>query len=122
MSIRIKRIYEPAARDDGLRVLVDRLWPRGVSKGRAKVDQWLKQISPSDALRKKFHHDPAKWNEFRSHYFNELDREPDVVAQLRREARRGPVTLLFAARDEVNNNAAALKQYLSKRRRSAKKK
>ena len=120
MSVRIKRIYEPAGKDDGLRVLVDRLWPRGVSKARAKVDQWLKEVAPSDALRKKFHHDPAKWDEFRSRYFKELAREPDAVAQLKRDARRGPVTLLFAARDEVHNNAAALKEYLTKRRSTKK--
>jgi len=120
MSVRIKRVYDPPRPEDGLRVLVDRLWPRGLSKEKAKIDQWLKQIAPSDALRKKFHHDPARWDEFRSRYFKELDRQPDAIKQLKRDARRGPVTLLFAARDVDYNNAAALKEYLTKRRSSKK--
>jgi uncharacterized protein YeaO (DUF488 family) len=120
MSVRIKRVYDPPRPEDGLRVLVDRLWPRGLSKEKAKIDQWLKQIAPSDALRKKFHHDPIRWNEFRSRYFKELDRQPDAIKQLKGDARRGPVTLLFAARDVDNNNAAALKEYLTKRRSSKK--
>ena len=90
MSIRIKRIYEPPAKEDGLRVLVDRLWPRGMSKARARVDQWLKQISPSDSLRRKFHHDPKKWKEFRAQYFKELDRaRRGDAAQTRSSTRDG---------------------------------
>lgn len=114
--IQVKRIYEPAAKADGQRVLVDRVWPRGLSKEAAKVDHWLKAIAPSTALRKWFGHDPAKWDEFRRRYAAELDANPDAVAELHDLAKRGKLTLLFGARDEAHNNAVALRDYLQKRR------
>ena len=112
MDIRLKRAYEPSKKDDGFRVLVDRLWPRGVSKSSARIDLWLKEIAPSAALRKWFGHDPLKWDAFRARYFRELQKNPKAVAQLNEIIRNGPVTLLFAAKDQEHNNAAALKEYL----------
>jgi uncharacterized protein YeaO (DUF488 family) len=109
MSIRIKRIYDPPAPDDGFRVLVDRLWPRGIRKDEARLDLWLKEVAPSTALRRHFRHDPARWAEFRRRYEAELEQQPDAVALLRQKAGRGTVTLLYAARDAEHNNAAALK-------------
>lgn len=116
MTLQIKRAYEPARRTDGTRVLVDRLWPRGISKEKLKLDAWMKDLAPSNELRKEFHHDPAKWVEFQKRYFKELERQPEQVAELRKQARRGTVTLIYAAQDEEHNNAAALKKYLSGRR------
>jgi uncharacterized protein YeaO (DUF488 family) len=115
-GFRIKRVYEPPARGDGLRVLVDRLWPRGLTKERAGVDLWLKEISPSDALRRLVHGDSTKWTEFVRAYDGELAAEPakTAIADLRRRARDKPVTLLYAARDEVHNNAVALKDFLER--------
>ncbi len=110
--IRIKRIYEPPAAADGRRVLVDRLWPRGMSKDEAKVDEWLKEISPSAELRTWFGHDPAKWKEFRTRYREELKHQGELLDRLRTEARTGTVTLLFAAKDEEHNNAVVLKELL----------
>jgi uncharacterized protein YeaO (DUF488 family) len=116
-DFRIKRVYAPAAADDGLRVLVDRLWPRGISKDKAGIDFWLKDISPSDALRRRVHADPSKWSEFVAAYGRELAQEParSAVATLRAHLRDGPVTLLFAARDEERNNAVALKHWLARK-------
>lgn len=111
--IRIKRIYEPPAPADGRRVLVDRLWPRGVSKEEAMVGEWLKEIAPSDELRTWFGHDPAKWAEFRTRYREELKSHGELIDRLRAEARKGTVTLLFAAQDEEHNNAVVLKELLS---------
>jgi uncharacterized protein YeaO (DUF488 family) len=113
-SPKIKRIYEPADPGDGARVLVDRLWPRGVAKDRAAIDLWLKDISPSDALRNRFHGKPEDWDAFRAAYAAELEGEPAqaAVKTLREQLRQGPVTLLYAARDEDHNNAAALKAWL----------
>ncbi len=111
--IRIKRIYEPPAAADGRRVLVDRLWPRGMSKDEAKVDEWLKEIAPSDELRKWFGHDPARWAEFRTRYREELKGHGELIDRLRAEARTGTVTLLFAAKDEEHNNAVVLKEILA---------
>jgi len=108
----IKRIYEPAAPDDGWRVLVDRVWPRGVSRERAKIDEWLKEIAPSTALRKWFGHDPAKWAEFSRRYARELKQHADAVKALRDRGRKGRVTLLYGARDEEHNNAVALKKII----------
>jgi len=115
---RIKRVYAPATADDGLRVLVDRLWPRGIAKERARIDLWLKDIAPSEALRRRFHGDPSKWLEFVAAYDGELRREPasTAVASLRQHLRSRPVTLLYAARDETHNNAVALKALLDKTR------
>jgi len=115
-GFRIKRVYAPAAADDGLRVLVDRLWPRGIAKEKARIDLWLKDIAPSEALRRRFHGDPSKWQEFVAAYDGELRREPasTAVASLRGHLRRQPVTLLYAARDETHNNAVALKAWLER--------
>ena len=112
-SIRRKRIYDPAEPDDGVRILVDRLWPRGISHERLGEDTpWLKDIAPSEELRHWFDHDPAKWPEFRRRYVAELDANPGPVAELRAMIARGPVTLLFAAKDAQHNNAVALRDYL----------
>ncbi len=115
-GFRIKRVYEPAAKDDGFRVLVDRLWPRGLTKEKARLDQWLKEISPSNALRHLVHDDPTKWNEFVTAYGRELAQEPakTAAADLRNRARSEPVTLLYGARDEIHNNAVALMALLER--------
>ncbi len=116
MTLQIKRAYEAPSRTDGRRVLVDRLWPRGLSKEKLKLDAWMKDLAPSNDLRKRFHHDAARWDEFQKHYFKELDQQPEQVAELRKMVRRGKVTLLYGAQDEAHNNAVALKKYLSGRR------
>ncbi len=111
--IRLKRVYEKAGAEDGFRILVDRLWPRAVSKEKARVDLWLKEIAPSDALRKWFAHDPKKWDGFRTRYRDELKAKKELVQQLKRlEKERGTLTLLYAARDVKHNNAVALKEIL----------
>ncbi len=110
--IRLKRAYRAAAATDGLRVLVDRLWPHGVKKSDAAIDQWAKNIAPSTALRKWFGHDPARWPEFRQCYAVELRRHRDELLALRAEARRKTLTLVFAARDERRNNAVVLRNAL----------
>ena len=110
--IRIKRIYDPPASEDGRRVLVDRLWPRGVAKDAARLDDWLKEIAPSDELRKWFGHDPAKWEEFRGRYRTELQSHAETLATLRAAAKKGTITLLYAAKDEEHNNAVVLKELL----------
>jgi len=116
-QFRLKRVYAPAEAGDGLRVLVDRLWPRGISKGKARIDLWLKDIAPSDALRRRVHADPSAWDAFVLDYAHELAREPahGAAGELRKHLRKGPVTLLYAARDETHNNAVALKRLLEKR-------
>lgn len=108
---RLKRVYDAPADDDGTRVLVDRLWPRGLSKDKARIDLWLKDVAPSDALRRQFHAKPECWNEFRSAYAEEL-KGSDVLVQLRARCRKGRVTLLYASKDETHNNAAALRELL----------
>jgi uncharacterized protein YeaO (DUF488 family) len=115
-GFRLKRIYEPAAADDGFRVLVDRLWPRGISKQKARIDAWLKEIAPSDTLRRQFHGRTETWKEFAAAYRHELTEEPakTAAAELRERAKHGPVTLLYAARDESHNNAVALKDWLER--------
>jgi uncharacterized protein YeaO (DUF488 family) len=110
--IRIKRIYETPARDDGFRILVDRLWPRGLSKDKAKVDLWLKDIAPSNDLRKWYAHDPKKWVEFKKKYFKELDNRKELVHQILKRVKEGMVTLLFGSKEEKFNNAVALKEYI----------
>ena len=115
MAIRIKRVYEEADCADGFRVLVDRLWPRGLAKGDARIDLWAKQAAPSAALRKWFAHDPDKWQEFLHRYFAELDARPEDLASLEDAARHCTVTLLYAARDTLHNHALALKTYLDTR-------
>ena len=110
--IRTKRVYDPVSPDDGKRILVDRLWPRGMKKEAARIDEWLKDIAPSDGLRKWFAHDPGKWDEFRDRYQRELKRNVQPLAHLRKEAHQGKVTLLFAAKDTEHNNAVVLKHIL----------
>src|SRR5205814_200822 len=114
-AVRVKRVYDPPATDDGVRVLVDRLWPRGLTKAKASVDLWLKDLAPSAALRRWFAHDPAKWPEFRARYAAELDAKKPAVAALLGAVRRGTVTLVFGARDPRHNNAVALQDYLRSR-------
>jgi uncharacterized protein YeaO (DUF488 family) len=111
-ELRIKRIYECPDKADGTRVLVDRVWPRGMTKERAAVDLWLKEIAPSPALRKWFGHDPQRWTEFQSRYRAELDRNTAVVGQLLDLAMKGKVTLLYAAHDVAHNHAVALSEYM----------
>lgn len=110
--IRTKRIYEEPAGDDGLRVLVDRLWPRGIAKEEAKFDRWEKDLAPTDELRRWFGHDPMKWDEFLRRYRAELEGKGATLARLRQEANDATVTLLYAARDREHNNAVALKRYI----------
>jgi uncharacterized protein YeaO (DUF488 family) len=112
-DIRLKRVYEPAERADGIRMLVDRLWPRGVKKADAAIDRWLKDIAPSTALRQWFAHRPERWPEFRRRYRAELRRHPELIEEIRSAAREEPVTLLYAARDEVHNDAVVLRDFLS---------
>ncbi|BAV66055.1 DUF488 domain-containing protein [Sphingobium cloacae] len=111
-KIGIKRIYEPADRADGQRILVDRLWPRGVSKKEAELTEWCKDIAPSPALRKWFGHDPARFDEFRDRYRKELDGNGEAVAALCDRAAKGDLTLLYGAHDETCNHAVVLAQYL----------
>jgi uncharacterized protein YeaO (DUF488 family) len=117
MEIEVKRAYEPPAPGDGRRVLVDRIWPRGVARDDLRIDAWLKELAPSAGLRKWFGHDPSKWEEFKERYFRELDERPDALAQLLEIARSGRVTLVFGARETEHNNAVALREYLEQRSR-----
>jgi len=110
--IQLKRAYETPSRDDGCRILVDGIWPRGVSKEDLAADLWLKELAPSRELRQWFGHDPDKWDEFQRRYFDELDGQDEALDQLRRRLGEGPVTLLFGAKDEEHNQAVALKRYL----------
>lgn len=112
MAIAIKRVYDAPARGDGRRILVDRLWPRGISKEKAKLHAWVKEVAPSNDLRKWYHHDPAKWDEFRRRYFAELDSDPAAVEALRAEMTGAKVTFLFSSREAERNNAAALREYM----------
>lgn len=110
--MRVKRAYDPVEPEDGTRFLVDRLWPRGVSKAGLQVAEWLKDVAPSDKLRRWFGHDAAKWAEFCRRYFSELDAKPELLAPIRQAQAHGEVTLVYAARDTAHNNAVALKAYL----------
>lgn len=112
MQVQIKRIYESKAPEDGTRILVDRLWPRGLSKEKAHIDLWLKDIAPSPALRKWFNHDPRKWNTFQERYIQELGSNNASLKVLKAEVKKGKVTLLFAAKDEQCNNARVLQNLL----------
>ncbi|HWP02875.1 MAG TPA: DUF488 domain-containing protein [Gemmatimonadaceae bacterium] len=114
-DIRTKRVYEPATPHDGFRVLVDRVWPRGMTKEQVQADLWLKDVAPSTALRKWFGHDRAKWEAFKRRYFSELDARPEAVARLLDRAEKGRLTLLFSARDAEYNQAVALREYLLSR-------
>jgi len=110
--IYLKRVYEEHSKKDGLRVLVERLWPRGLTKERAAVDLWLKDVSPSPELRKWFGHDPARWEQFRERYRRELRENKDAVRLLKQKTKEGTVTLVYAARDEEHNGALVLKRFL----------
>lgn len=112
----LKRVYEPAASGDGVRFLVERLWPRGIKKEALNFDAWLKDAAPSTQLRQWFAHDPEKWEEFQRKYFAELDANPEVLIPIRQALRNGAVTLLFSSHDVAHNNALALKIYLTTRR------
>jgi len=111
-EVTIKRAYEPPSPHDGTRVLVDRLWPRGVKKANARISQWMKEIAPSNELRKWFGHDPARWEEFRRRYKAELTTKRELVGQLRELAREGPITLVYSAHDEAHNQAVVLRETL----------
>jgi uncharacterized protein YeaO (DUF488 family) len=112
---KLKRAYDEPEAADGARYLIDRLWPRGVTKASLKLDDWLKELAPSDSLRRWFNHDPEKWNEFRKRYFAELDTQPDGWLPLIHAARKGVVTLVYSAHDTEHNNAVALAEYLKTR-------
>ena len=112
MNIEVKRIYDSPREADGYRVLVDRLWPRGLRSDQVEFDLWLKDIAPSDQLRKWFAHDPAKWELFRKYYFRELDAKQDVLDRLLRFAKGRPIVLLYGAKDKEHNQAVALKEYM----------
>ncbi|HEX9372556.1 MAG TPA: DUF488 family protein [Roseiflexaceae bacterium] len=114
MKLQVKRVYDLPAATDGARVLVDRLWPRGLRMADAHVDLWLKNLAPSAPLRRWFGHDPARWEEFKRRYFDELGAHGDALSELLRQLDRGPVTLLFAARDLDYNNAVALREYVER--------
>jgi uncharacterized protein YeaO (DUF488 family) len=111
-NVKLKRAYEPPATDDGTRILVDRLWPRGVTKKRAAIDQWMKDIAPSTGLRKWYSHDPARWDEFRRRYAKEVHRNAALLDQLRSLARHGPITLVYSAHDEKHNDAVELRELI----------
>ena len=112
MPIKIKRVYNKPAESDGFRILIDRLWPRGLSKETAKIDLWLKDIAPSDGLRKWFAHDPKKWAEFKRRYGEELKDKTELIELIRDKGRKQVVTLLYGAKDEECNNAITLKEYI----------
>ena len=119
MNIKIKRVYEQPDKKDGERILVDRLWPRGLTKEKAGVDLWLKDIAPSTELRKWFAHDPNKWESFRGRYETEIRHNDDLVKVLKQKAKQGTITLIYGARDEKHNEALVLKQFLEKSERGA---
>jgi uncharacterized protein YeaO (DUF488 family) len=110
--IRMKRIYEPPEKSDGVRLLVERLWPRGLKKAEARLDAWQREVAPSTTLRKWFNHDPSKWSEFQHRYYAELDRHADAWLPILEAIRKGPVTLLFSSHNAEFNNVVALKAYL----------
>jgi len=112
MPISFKRVYEKPSLKDGKRILVERLWPRGLKKDEAKIDEWLREVAPSTELRKWFGHDPAKWDEFKERYWKELDKKNDIISKLAKERRGNKVTFVFAAKDQQHNNAVALKEYI----------
>lgn len=120
--IKIKRVYDRSSRDDGKRLLIDRLWPRGLKKEDARIDEWLKEIAPSNELRKWFNHDPNKWSEFKKRFFTELLGKRDMVEGIISTARKGTVTLLFGSKEERFNNAVALKEYIDSRMNASERK
>jgi uncharacterized protein YeaO (DUF488 family) len=113
-ELKLKRVYEAPRKDDGTRILVDRLWPRGLTKEKAKVDLWLKEIAPSTELRKWFGHDPKKWRRFSARYRTELKHHVDQLNLLKSKAKEGTVTLIYGARDQEHNEALVLKQFLQR--------
>jgi uncharacterized protein YeaO (DUF488 family) len=113
MNIKIKRVYEKPGKEDGSRILVDRLWPRGLTKEKAALNLWLKDIAPTTELRKWFNHDPAKWNEFIKKYLKELKENEEPVSILKDFLKKGPVTLIYAAKDEAHNEAQVIKDFVS---------
>jgi uncharacterized protein YeaO (DUF488 family) len=115
--VKLKRVYDPVSRTDGTRFLVERLWPRGLSKEESHLTAWLKEVGPSTELRKWFDHDPLKWARFRTRYFRELDSRPDSWRPILTASRRGMVTLVYSSHDEEHNNAVALRDYLQAKRR-----
>jgi uncharacterized protein YeaO (DUF488 family) len=117
VAVRLKRAYEPAAASDGYRVLVDRLWPRGLARRDAHLDEWARELAPSTELRRWFGHDPARFDGFRRRYTEELGAQDEKLRELRRRARRGPVTLVSAARDTEHNDAVVLVEILRRGRR-----
>ena len=114
MTIFLKRVYEKPSAEDGKRILVERLWPRGLKKEDARIDEWIKDVAPSTELRKWYSHDPAKWAEFKKSYLKELETKKDVVLRLAKESKDGKVTFVFGSKEEKLNNAAALKEYIEK--------
>ncbi len=114
MDIAVKRVYDAPEALDGVRILVDRLWPRGLAKSTAKLDLWLKTVAPSDALRKWYQHDPEKWPEFQERYFAELDANGEAIAELLQHIKKGRTTLLYSTKEAHFNNAVALVNYLGK--------
>jgi uncharacterized protein YeaO (DUF488 family) len=112
MNIQIKRVYEEPTPNDGTRILVDRLWPRGLTKEKAQVDLWLKDVAPSTDLRKWFAHDPARWTEFQARYREELKHNPEPLSLLKEAAAKGPATLIYGARDQQHNEAVVLQKLL----------
>jgi uncharacterized protein YeaO (DUF488 family) len=112
MHLHVKRAYEPPAETDGRRILVDRLWPRGLTKQSAAIDFWAKAVAPSNDLRRWYQHDPAKWAEFRKRYFQELEANPAGVRELLSQVEKGAATLVFSSKEERLNNAVALREYL----------
>ncbi len=112
--IKLKRAYEKPSRDDGLRILVERLWPRGLTKERAAIGLWLKDVAPSTGLRKWFGHDPARWEQFRKRYYAELEKN-DALKALKQKIKEGPVTFIYAAKDEEHNGALVLKEFLERK-------
>lgn len=118
--LKLKRAYDPATKADGTRILVERLWPRGLSREQVHVDTWLKEVGPSTELRKWFGHDPEKWPQFRTRYFRELDARPEAWQPILSQARRGTVTLIYSSHDAVHNNAVALQEYLQAKMRRPK--
>ena len=117
MKILTKRIYDPPEKKDGFRILVDRLWPRGLKKEKAVIHEWLKTIAPSDGLRKWFSHDPEKWEEFKRRYFQELKEKNDLIKWIEEKERNQTITLLYGAKDPRYNNAVALREYLEREKR-----
>ena len=112
MKLKIKRVYEKSDSDDGTRILVDRLWPRGLTKEKAHVDVWLKEIAPTTELRKWFNHDPEKWNGFIKKYTKELQENKEQVATIKEYLKKGKVTLIYGAKDELHNEALVLKDFI----------